>query len=126
MPSPVHPPQLVEVINEDYSDYISLSGKLANVDGAVVRMRKPLMELKARPMHRGGAASLCTCSATMACRMLLYLNNTHTACTAFVRAGEAERGAGAGQGGAGSPQPGQQQAAFTYISCCQYTASHPN
>mmetsp|Transcript_18657 Transcript_18657/g.40080 ORF Transcript_18657/g.40080 Transcript_18657/m.40080 type:complete len:830 (-) Transcript_18657:232-2721(-) len=38
--------KLVEVINEDYSDYVSLSSKLVNVDGAVLRMRKPLVELK--------------------------------------------------------------------------------
>jgi hypothetical protein len=39
-------PQLVEVINEDYSDYVSLSSRLVNVEGAVFRMRKPLLELK--------------------------------------------------------------------------------
>ncbi|KAJ9508887.1 hypothetical protein QJQ45_028206 [Haematococcus lacustris] len=39
-------PQMVEVINEDYSDYVSLSSRLVNVDGAVVRMRKPLCDLK--------------------------------------------------------------------------------
>mmetsp|Transcript_36950 Transcript_36950/g.104270 ORF Transcript_36950/g.104270 Transcript_36950/m.104270 type:complete len:768 (-) Transcript_36950:202-2505(-) len=38
--------RLVEVINEDYSDFVSLSTKLVNVDGAVVRMKKPLGELK--------------------------------------------------------------------------------
>ncbi|GFH07758.1 uncharacterized protein HaLaN_02607 [Haematococcus lacustris] len=37
---------MVEVINEDYSDYVSLSSRLVNVDGAVVRMRKPLCDLK--------------------------------------------------------------------------------
>jgi len=37
---------MVEVINADYSDYVSLSTKLVNVDGAVVRMRKPLNELR--------------------------------------------------------------------------------
>lgn len=36
----------MEVINEDYSDYVSLSGRLVNVDGSVMRMRKPLVELK--------------------------------------------------------------------------------
>lgn len=38
--------QLVEVINEDYNDFISLSTKLVNVDGAVMRMQKPLLEVK--------------------------------------------------------------------------------
>ncbi|KXZ52971.1 hypothetical protein GPECTOR_8g343 [Gonium pectorale] len=38
--------KLVEVINEDYSDYVGLSGRLANVEGAVVRMRRPLIELR--------------------------------------------------------------------------------
>jgi hypothetical protein len=37
---------MVEVINEDYSDYVSLSSRLTSVDGAVMRMRKPLLELK--------------------------------------------------------------------------------
>ena len=39
-------PQLVEVINEDYADFVSLSTKLVNVDGAVLRMQKPLQELR--------------------------------------------------------------------------------
>jgi len=34
--------QLVEVINEDYNDFVSLSTKLVNVDGAVLRMQRPL------------------------------------------------------------------------------------
>lgn len=38
--------QLVEVINEDYADYVSLSTRLVNVDGAVVRMRRPLLDIK--------------------------------------------------------------------------------
>ena len=38
--------QLVEVINDDYGDYVSLSSRLVNVDGFVVRLRKPLVELK--------------------------------------------------------------------------------
>ena len=45
---------MVEVINEDYSDYVSLSSKLANVDGAVLRMRKPLLELKVCVYGVGG------------------------------------------------------------------------
>ena len=38
--------QLVEVINEDYGEYVSLSSRLVNVEGFVLRMRKPLVELK--------------------------------------------------------------------------------
>ncbi|MEW5305476.1 MAG: hypothetical protein WDW36_008012 [Sanguina aurantia] len=38
--------KLVEVINEDYSDYVGLAGKLTGVEGAVLRMRRPLGELK--------------------------------------------------------------------------------
>ncbi len=41
--------RLVEVINEDYADFVSLSGKLVNVDGAVLRMQRPLMEIQVRP-----------------------------------------------------------------------------
>lgn len=38
--------KLVEVINEDYNDFVSLSTKLVNVDGAVTQMQKPLLMLK--------------------------------------------------------------------------------
>eukprot|EP00891_Asterochloris_glomerata_P006880 jgi/Astpho2/6880/Aster-07879 len=38
--------KLVEVINEDYNDFISLSTKLVNVDGAVMRMSRPIIKLK--------------------------------------------------------------------------------
>lgn len=41
--------QLVEVINEDYNDFISLSSKLMNVDGAVLRMRTSLLSVKVQP-----------------------------------------------------------------------------
>ena len=40
--------RLVEVINEDYADFVSLSGKLVNVDGAVLRMHRPLLDVRAR------------------------------------------------------------------------------
>lgn len=40
--------RLVEVINDDYNDFVSLSTKLVNVDGAVMRMKKPLLELRVR------------------------------------------------------------------------------
>lgn len=35
-----------QVVNEDYNDFVSLSTKLVNVDGAVLRMQRPLLELK--------------------------------------------------------------------------------
>ncbi len=38
--------KLVEVINEDYNDFVSLSTKLVNIDGAVSQMKKPLLTLK--------------------------------------------------------------------------------
>jgi hypothetical protein len=38
--------RLVEVINEHYGDFVSLSSKLVNVDSAVIRMQKPLLEIK--------------------------------------------------------------------------------
>ena len=34
------------MINEDYGEYVSLSSRLVNVEGFVLRMRKPLVELK--------------------------------------------------------------------------------
>lgn len=49
------PLQLVEVINEDYADYVGLSGRLANVEGAVVRMRKPLLELRVSALSSSAA-----------------------------------------------------------------------
>lgn len=38
--------KLVEVINDDYSSYASLSTRLVNLDSTAVRIRKPLQELK--------------------------------------------------------------------------------
>ncbi|PRW51049.1 conserved oligomeric Golgi complex subunit 2 [Chlorella sorokiniana] len=38
--------KLVEVINEDYNDFVSLSTKLVNVDGSLQRMQAPLLELQ--------------------------------------------------------------------------------
>jgi conserved oligomeric Golgi complex subunit 2 len=37
---------LVDVINADYSEFMGLSEQLGNVDGAVVRLRTPLLKLK--------------------------------------------------------------------------------
>lgn len=38
--------QLVEALNEDYSDYVGLSGQLSGLEGSVVRMRQPLLEIQ--------------------------------------------------------------------------------
>ncbi|KAI3454999.1 hypothetical protein Pfo_011662 [Paulownia fortunei] len=38
--------ELVELINRDYVDFVSLSTKLVDVDAAVVRMRAPLLDIK--------------------------------------------------------------------------------
>lgn len=48
----------MEVINEDYNDFISLSTKLVNVDGAVLRMQKPLLEVKVRTCTPLGVPSI--------------------------------------------------------------------
>ena len=39
------------MINEDYNDFISLSTKLVNVDGAVMRMSRPVIKLKVRSLR---------------------------------------------------------------------------
>ena len=38
--------ELVDLINRDYADFVNLSTKLVDVDGAIVRMRAPLIELR--------------------------------------------------------------------------------
>ncbi|XP_058103293.1 conserved oligomeric Golgi complex subunit 2 [Magnolia sinica] len=38
--------ELVDLINRDYADFVSLSTKLIDIDGAVVRMRSPLSDLR--------------------------------------------------------------------------------
>ncbi|KAI5081012.1 hypothetical protein GOP47_0004195 [Adiantum capillus-veneris] len=40
--------ELVELINRDYADFVNLSTKLVDVDGAVLRMRAPLSDLRSR------------------------------------------------------------------------------
>ena len=40
--------ELVELINRDYTDFVNLSTKLVDVDGAVLRMRMPLNELRVK------------------------------------------------------------------------------
>ena len=56
--------KLVEVINEDYNDFVSLSTKLVNVDGAVAQMQKPLLVLKVMLQHADDVHTLpaCICS----------------------------------------------------------------
>lgn len=38
--------QLVEVINENYNEFVGLGSQLSSVEGAVMRIRKPIQELK--------------------------------------------------------------------------------
>eukprot|EP01025_Chloroclados_australasicus_P042833 TRINITY_DN4556_c0_g1_i1.p1 TRINITY_DN4556_c0_g1~~TRINITY_DN4556_c0_g1_i1.p1 ORF type:complete len:609 (-),score=83.64 TRINITY_DN4556_c0_g1_i1:523-2349(-) len=40
--------KLLEVINDDYGEFVSLSNRLSGVEGAVIRMKKPMLELKGR------------------------------------------------------------------------------
>ncbi|CAM6106737.1 unnamed protein product [Calypogeia fissa] len=40
--------ELVDLINRDYTDFVNLSTKLVDVDGAVLRMRLPLNELRGK------------------------------------------------------------------------------
>ena len=56
------PPAWRQVINEDYNDFVSLSTKLVNVDGALARMQAPLQELQARPRAARAPAECCMCS----------------------------------------------------------------
>lgn len=46
----------MEAINEDYSDYVGLSSKLGGLEGAVVRMRQPLLDIQVRPLPRCSTA----------------------------------------------------------------------
>ncbi|KAK6123711.1 hypothetical protein DH2020_042546 [Rehmannia glutinosa] len=47
--------ELVELINRDYADFVSLSTKLVDVDAAVVRMRAPLLEIKEKILSFRGS-----------------------------------------------------------------------
>ena len=38
--------RLLEVINEHYADFVSLSSRLINIDTAVLRMQRPLLDIK--------------------------------------------------------------------------------
>ena len=81
--------QLVEVINKDYNDFVSLSTKLVNIDGAVLRMQKPLQEVAEKlqaarsSLHHeldALAQGLAMRQETAAARALLELmqNTAHT------------------------------------------------
>lgn len=50
--------RLLEVINEHYADFVSLSSRLINVDTAVDQMQKPLLEIRV-----GAHAEMCTVSS---------------------------------------------------------------
>lgn len=56
--------RLVEVINEDYNDFVSLSTRLTNVDGAVLRMQRPLLELQVRVL--APPCAVCASSSVLA------------------------------------------------------------
>ncbi|EYU23122.1 hypothetical protein ABFS82_09G064900 [Erythranthe guttata] len=47
--------ELVDLINRDYVDFVSLSTKLVDVDAAVVRMRAPLLEIKEKILNFRGS-----------------------------------------------------------------------
>ncbi|KAL6497180.1 Conserved oligomeric Golgi complex subunit 2 [Orobanche gracilis] len=49
--------ELVELINRDYADFVSLSTKLVDVDAAVVRMRAPLFEIKEKILAFRGSVN---------------------------------------------------------------------
>ena len=84
-PPPRHALQLVEVLNEDYSDYVGLAGRLTNVEGAVARMRKPLMELKVwagQLAHVGGwGGGALGCDSHVDVMRITPLAHTILACT---------------------------------------------
>ncbi|KAI8467408.1 MAG: hypothetical protein J3K34DRAFT_481362 [Monoraphidium minutum] len=40
--------QMIEVINQDFGDYVGLASRLSCVDGSVVRMKQPLLDIKAK------------------------------------------------------------------------------
>ena len=50
--------RLLEVINEHYADFVSLSSRLVNVDSDVQRMQRPLLEIKVSRPEDSSAASL--------------------------------------------------------------------
>ncbi|KAL7099260.1 hypothetical protein ACP275_09G072100 [Erythranthe tilingii] len=47
--------ELVDLINRDYVDFVSLSTKLVDVEAAVVRMRAPLLEIKEKILNFRGS-----------------------------------------------------------------------
>jgi hypothetical protein len=77
------PAQLVEVINEDYADFVSLSTKLVNVDGAVLRMQRPLTEVQERlagverTLQVAAGPSICKDSSTTMLMLYNHLLETY-------------------------------------------------
>lgn len=43
--------RLIEVVNEDYDDFVSLSTKMVDVDGATAKLQAPLATIRARIEH---------------------------------------------------------------------------
>ena len=50
--------RLLEVINEHYADFVSLSSRLVNVDSDVQRMQRPLLEIRVSMRKQSSAAGL--------------------------------------------------------------------
>eukprot|EP00210_Caulerpa_lentillifera_P009310 g8874.t1 len=67
--------QLVEVINEKYNDFIGLAGKLTGVEGAITRIKKPLMDLmmKLQVVERGLESELDLLSMSLVHRQKLVI-----------------------------------------------------
>lgn len=47
----------MEVINEKYDDFVGLSGQLGGVEGAIVRIAKPLTDIQVTPLRSLGKIS---------------------------------------------------------------------
>ena len=58
--------RLLEVINEHYADFVSLSSRLVNVDSDVQRMQRPLMEIKVSMPEHPSVAGLSVLTMTSA------------------------------------------------------------
>jgi hypothetical protein len=70
---PLHGPhstqKLIEVINQDFGDYVGLASRLNSVDGSVVRMKQPLLDIKVNKIvHEwGGHVAEVECVCACAC-----------------------------------------------------------
>ncbi|KAL4420915.1 hypothetical protein ABPG77_001256 [Micractinium sp. CCAP 211/92] len=105
--------KLVEVVNEDYNDFVSLSTKLVNIDGSLARMQSPLLELQGKlEAVRGGIAGasaelqsgLARRQAVAAARALLELmqDTAHVMSKVDKLLGEVRGSAGGGAAPAGA------------------------